>query len=388
MKILVLGCGFIGSGAVRQLVKYSDAEVVAADVDAAKAADMAAKYDAARVKAEAVDIDDHSGFVKFIRKTNPDVVASTVGPFYRNAGKVYKACIEAGKNCVDVCDDIDGVKQAIALHDEAKKAGITIVSGLGDSPGLTNVIAKFCCDQLDSVDDINVLWVAPLSEVGLAQYFHGIHCFAFPHQYVNGKLVEQSGKLTVTFGEPIGMMELMYCDHPEPFTLPLYVNGVKNVVCAGATWPDVPGMSMEAITGFKDLLMEPIKISGAEVAPIDVFSHMAYRMVQQQVEVWKTEGKEYNYGGTIIEVTGLKGGVKTKLTFSGVGRGMSTTPRTLTTVAKMAARGEIKQTGAYAPEGCIAPLDFMKAFTEGLATLKAMPGAAKNEFIVDIVAAE
>ena len=32
---------------------------------------------------------------------------------------------------------------------EAKKAGITIVSGLGDSPGLTNILAKYCCDQLD-----------------------------------------------------------------------------------------------------------------------------------------------------------------------------------------------------------------------------------------------
>jgi len=387
MKILVLGCGVIGSGAVRQLVKYSDAEIVTADVDAAKAAAVSAKYETGRVKAETVDIDDPAGFLKLIRSANPDVVASTIGPFYRNAGKVYKACIEAGKDCVDVCDDIDGVRQAMDLHEEAKKAGVTIVSGLGDSPGLTNIIAKFCCDQLDSVDDINVLWVAPLSEVGLAQYFHGIHCFAFPHQYINGKLVEQAGKVTTEFGEPLGKMELLYCDHPEPFTLPLYVKDVKNVLCAGATWPEIPGLSMEAIAGFGDLLMEPVRLSGAEVTPIEVFSHMAFRMVQRQMEEWKTTGRPYNYGGTIIEVTGLKGGAKSKLTFSGVGRGMSTTPRTLTTVAKMAARGEIKVKGAYAPEGCIDPLDFMKAFSEGLATIKAMPGARENEYVVDIVAA-
>ena len=37
MKILVLGSGIIGAGAVRQLVKYSDAAVVNADIDLAKA---------------------------------------------------------------------------------------------------------------------------------------------------------------------------------------------------------------------------------------------------------------------------------------------------------------------------------------------------------------
>ena len=387
MKILVLGSGIIGSGVVRQLVKYSDAEVVNADIDVSKADALVEKFGANRVKAHKLDIDDHAGFVKFIKQVNPDVVANTIGPFYRNAGKVYRACIEAGKDCCDVCDDIDGIKQAIALDAEAKKAGRLIISGLGDSPGLTNIIAKFCADQLDSVDDINVLWAAPLSEVGLAQYFHGIHCFAFPHQYVNGKLVDLEGKITVEFGPPLGKVELLYCDHPEPFTLPLYIKGVKNVLCAGAAWPEVPGLSMSAIAGFKDQLMQPINVRGTDVTPIEVFSHMAYQRVQEQMKIWKADGTPYNFGGTIIEVMGLKGGKKTKYVFSGVGKSMTTTPRTLASVSKMVAAGQIKVKGAYAAEGCISPLDFMKAFTEGFATLKVMPGKADNEFIVDIVPA-
>lgn len=385
MKILVLGSGIIGAGCVRQLVKYSDAQVVNADIDEAKVKEVAQKYGTDRVTPYRLDIDDHAAFVKFIKEINPDVVASTIGPFYRNAGKVYRACIEAGKSCCDVCDDIDGIKQAIALDAEAKKAGIVIVSGLGDSPGLTNIIAKFCCDQLDSVDDIHVLWAAPLSEVGLAQFFHGIHCFAFPHQYVDGKLVDLDGRITVEFGEPLGKVELYYCDHPEPYSLPLYVKGLKNVLCAGCAWPPVPGMSMEAIAGFKEKLMEPVKLRGIEVLPIEVFSHMAYSMVQEQMKKWKAEGVPYNFGGTIIRVFGKKNGIKTTYTFSGVGKSMTTTPRTLASVAKMVAAGEVKARGAYAAEGCISPLDFMKAFTEGFATIKAMPGEKPNEFIVDIV---
>lgn len=385
MKILVLGSGIIGAGAVRQLVKYSDAAIVNADIDLVKAETVAEKYGKDRVKACRLDIDDHTGFVRFIRDENPDVVASTIGPFYKNAGKVYKACIAAGKDCVDVCDDIDGASQAFAVDDEAKNAGISIVSGLGDSPGLTNIMAKYCCDQLDSVEDINVLWVAPLSEVGLAQYFHGIHCFAFPHQYVNGELVNLDGKITTEFGEPIGKIELLYCDHPEPFTLPRYIKNVRNVICAGAIWPEVPGLSMSAIAGFKGYLMQPVQIRGTEVTPIEVLSHMAFNLVQEQIEKWKAEGREFRYGGTIIEVTGLKGDKKTRLIFSGVGKGMTTTPRTLVTVAKMVAQGKVKVKGAFAPEGCIEPLEFMKAFSEGFATIKTMPGKSENEYIVDIV---
>ena len=173
--------------------------------------------------------------------------------------------------------------------------------------------------------------------------------------------------------------------NPSPYAL--YVKGLKNVLCAGCAWPPVPGMSMEAIAGFKEKLMEPVKLRGMEVLPIEVFSHMAYDMVQEQMRKWKAEGVPYNFGGTIIKVFGLKNGVKTTYTFSGVSRSMTTTPRTLASVSKMVAAGEVKARGAYAAEGCISPLDFMKAFTEGFATIKAMPGKEKNEFIVDIVPA-
>lgn len=385
MKILILGSGIIGEGAVRQLVKYSDAAIVNADINLDRAQDVAEKYGKDRVKACRVDIDDHDRFVQFIKEENPDVVASTIGPFYRNAGKVYKACIAAGKHCVDVCDDIDGVGQAFAVDAEAKKAGITIVSGLGASPGFTNILAKYCCDQLDSVEDINIFWVTPWSEVGLAQYIHGIHCFAFPHQYVNGNLLDLDGKVTVEFGEPIGKIELMYCDHPEPFTLPRYVKGVKNVICAGATWPEVPSLSLGTLAGYKDHLMQPVNVRGAEVAPIEVLSYMSFNLVQEQIARWKVEGREYCYGGIIIEVKGLKSGKKTKMTFSGVGEDMTTTSHALITVAKMVAAGQVSVKGAYAPEGCIDPLDFMKAFSEGLATIKTMPSDKPDEYIVDIV---
>ena len=62
MKILVLGSGIIGAGVVRQLVKYSDAQIVNADIDEAKVNEVAQKYGADRIKAHRLDIDDHAAF--------------------------------------------------------------------------------------------------------------------------------------------------------------------------------------------------------------------------------------------------------------------------------------------------------------------------------------
>ncbi|MDD5647964.1 MAG: hypothetical protein PHY03_03420, partial [Dehalococcoidia bacterium] len=57
----------------------------------------------------------------------------------------------------------------------------------------------------------------------------------------------------------------------------------------------------------------------------------------------------------------------------------------LVTVAKMVAADQVKVKGAYAAEGCVDPQDFMKAFSEGFATIKTMATDKPDEFIVDIV---
>ena len=382
MRIMVLGCGEMGSGVVKQLVKYSDANITAADIDIKKAEELVAKFSSNRVSAQFIDINDHDSLVKSIKDASPDVVASTVGPFYQNAGKVYRGCIDAGVNCVDICDDIAGAKEALSLHEEAKRAGITIISGLGDSPGLTNIIVKYCADKMDHVDDVNILWIAPLSNIGVAQFEHGIYCFAYPHQYVDGKLLAMGGKVTADFPPPIGKIELLYCDHPEPYTIPIYTKGVKNVRCAGAVWPKTP-VPIEDIAGFGAVLTQPIEIEGIKITPIRFLASMFLEMLNEWKKKWEEEGTEYNLGGTRIEVKGEKGGIGTEYVFSGIGQGMSSTPRTLATVAKMVSKGDIKMKGAYAPEGCIDTELFIKDFSGGQFTIKAVPH--KHYHRLDIV---
>jgi len=369
---MVLGCGEMGSSALSQLVKYSDADVVAADINLEKVKKLAKQLGAERVSAQRVDVNDHEGLVKAIKTANPDVVASCIGPFYKHASKVYRAALETSVSCVDLCDDYVAAKEALALNDEAKEAGITIITGVGDSPGLTNLIAKYLADKLDKVDNINLYWMVSRAEfLGSAVIQHALSIYEHPHQYLNGKLVEAKGELVVDFAPPVGRQKVRYCDHPEPYTLPLYIKGVKNVICAGGNWPSLPALDELEVSGANLGLtsQELIKVGKVSITPIEFLTAFILDASRKARKTIEKKGIPA-MGGMRIEVKGERRGGPTEYVFLGIGKMAEGTPRSLTTVAKLLAIGEIKVKGAYPPEGCIDPELFIKEYSGGKLAFK------------------
>jgi saccharopine dehydrogenase-like NADP-dependent oxidoreductase len=84
----------------------------------------------------------------------------TIGPFYKYERKVASACIEAGVNYVSICDDYDAAAEFMELDEEAKQAGVTAITGVGWTPGTTNVFARLAAEQLDEVDEIATAWAS------------------------------------------------------------------------------------------------------------------------------------------------------------------------------------------------------------------------------------
>jgi saccharopine dehydrogenase-like NADP-dependent oxidoreductase len=364
---MVLGCGEMGSSAVSQLVKYSDADVVAADINLEKVKKFAKQLGTDRVSAQYVDVNDHKGLVQAIKAANPDVIASCVGPFYRYAGKVYRAALETSVSCADICDDYIATKEALALNDEAKEAGITIITGLGDSPGLTNIIAKYLADKLDRVDDINLYWMISRAEVlESARAQHGLQSYDHPYQFMNGKLVEAQGEFMVDFAPPVGRQKVRYCNHPEPYTLPLYIKSVKNATVAGGHWPPIPEIDdLEVLGPSLGLISEkPIKVGEISIMPINFLTAFILDASQKARKSLK-EKRFPNVDAMRIEVKGERKGDPIEYVFLGIGKMIDGTPRSLVTGAKLLAKGEIKVKGAYAPEGCIDPKLFIKEYSGG-----------------------
>ena len=209
-KIIALGgAGHIGSCGVRELVKRApEIEVVIADYDLEKAQMLVAEV-GGKASAAQIDATDFKSLVQLIK--GAEVVVSTVGPYYRFGEQVVKAAIAAKTPVVDICDDGDATEQILALDGEAKKAGISVIVGMGCTPGITNLMAKRGADKLDSVDDIDTSWgwtsIDPkmTGSAIIEHYFHAVTGEIIT--YRDGKWIKIpacSNPKSIEFIQPIG----------------------------------------------------------------------------------------------------------------------------------------------------------------------------------------
>jgi lysine 6-dehydrogenase len=236
MRIGVLGgSGDMGSRAVKVLAQQDDVEeVVVLDRDAVGGRALADALHGVRV-AE-VDAEDHRGLVAALRGL--DAVAGALGPFYRFEVPVATAAIEAGVPYVSICDDHDAAAAVLELDAPARERGVPVLTGLGWTPGLTNLAARRLYDELGGLDAVRVFWAGASSDsTGRAVVLHTLHAFDGHVPRVRGGLVEQvpagSALEPVAFPPPLGVVETCHLGHPEPVTLPRFLGGLRRVDLKG-----------------------------------------------------------------------------------------------------------------------------------------------------------
>ena len=362
MQALVLGgTGIMGQAAARDLIKQQQVKKV---ILGSRSADPSKLHDKLRTSEKVslcrIDVNDHEGLVRAIK--DADVVINCVGPFYKTGVTVARAAIEAKVNYVDICDDYDAVTQIFApeIDNAAKEAGITILTGMGSDPGTSNVIAKYYANQLDRVDEVALFWAVSIAESEVnAAWDHCLHMNTgnIP-QYLDGKLEyvqAGTGEETVTFLEPLGTCQIHYVGHPEPLTMPRYIDGVKTVVAKGALLPPWADQLIKEQNESGFLSMEPIEVKGTKVAPYE----LTWRL-------WRTILNNRDKGpiasGIKVVVRGERKGKQVTYTCDMVGKTAPGTGIPASIAAVMLYSGDIKVKGVVAPEGCIDPEKYFAAF--------------------------
>ena len=142
MKILALGgSGGMGRYAVRSLynVKQID-KIYIADVNALSAIEFASNFDT-RVEGFGLDIRNYE--LLKMKMLKVDLVVNTTGPFFKYAEPVLRAAIETSTHYFDICDDWEPTEKMLQMNEEAKKANMTAILGLGASPGLTKYLSTY-----------------------------------------------------------------------------------------------------------------------------------------------------------------------------------------------------------------------------------------------------
>lgn len=154
MKILVLGAGRMGHGAVFDLIHNSvDVErVTVADFDEEKASSVAAAVGSDRVEPRQVNAGSYADVLKLMR--GHDSVISCVNYWYNVS--LSKAAIEAGANFCDLGGNNYVVDEQLALDVDAKTAGINIIPDCGLAPGMVSILAMHGAAKFDRVDEIHI----------------------------------------------------------------------------------------------------------------------------------------------------------------------------------------------------------------------------------------
>lgn len=154
MKILVLGAGRMGHGAVYDLVHNSPEveAVTVADFDLAKAEEVAKKVGGDKVSAKRIDVSNYSDAVEIMREH--DSAISCVNYWYNV--ELSKAAIETTTNFCDLGGNNYIVDEQLALDEEAKNAGISIIPDCGLAPGMVSVLAMHGANRFDETEEIHI----------------------------------------------------------------------------------------------------------------------------------------------------------------------------------------------------------------------------------------
>ncbi len=350
----------MGRVATYLLAKHGNAEVCVADRSEegsrTAAEEINKRIGKQLVTSRRADVENESELRHSMRDV--DIVVNCVGPYYKYGIGTIKTAISAGVKYADICDEYVAAKEIIKLDNDAKKARTTILTSLGSSPGLSNIQVQFSARQMDSVRDVHIAWTSSQTDrFGPSVMKHSLHCYNTPHQFLNGQLVQVppfSGRQIVEFPAPVGKVDVVYFDHPEVLTIPLYVKGVKNVTVRGGIYPgDIHDLIESWVKTGVDL-MDTYDVDGTKVAAVDFLTAVSMKIMQSKKDIPAVAAQR-------IEVVGSVGGRDVTHVHASVGTMTSGTVLPLFIGTMMLGEGKIKEHGVLPPDA-IDPNMFFEEF--------------------------
>ncbi|HXH69685.1 MAG TPA: saccharopine dehydrogenase C-terminal domain-containing protein [Pyrinomonadaceae bacterium] len=154
MKILVLGAGRMGHGAVFDLARNSSEveAVTVADADFEKAQIVAENVKSAKVSAIQLDVSDYEKCAAVMCRH--EAAISCVNYWYNL--ELSKAAIETKTNFCDLGGNNYVVDEQLALDEEARKANINIIPDCGLAPGMVSILAMYGANRFDETEKIHI----------------------------------------------------------------------------------------------------------------------------------------------------------------------------------------------------------------------------------------
>jgi saccharopine dehydrogenase-like NADP-dependent oxidoreductase len=236
------------------------------------------------------------------------LVANFAGPFYHGSTAIARAAMRAGVPYVDICDDVEGIRPILALDAEARTGGVALITGAGNSPGSSNLMAKRLLELYPEIDGIRIVWVVGDTDPGgLAPLRHMLHMAVAPCPvWRDGAFVDEPGFVPSTARvhdlPEIGQIAAYNTAHSEPITLARAFPELRHISVQGALLPAWANEVFSALGrigfGYGDLEVE---VDGRAVDPPEVL----WKMLWARHHARRRDGDRR--GLTVVQVQGLSG---------------------------------------------------------------------------------
>lgn len=367
MKILILSCGAVASDVAHRLLAAEPGlELTVADLDGERAAELAAELGLPAGHGRRVDVSEPDSLSALLDGT--DLVFNGVGPYYRFGLTVARAAVAAGAHYVDICDEYDVARAIVTdteLDAEAQRRGLTVMTGMGSSPGLSNLLGAWVVNQLDEVDTLDFVLGLPLIvDLGTTINAHMLHSLSGTvTQWADGEYVEVPAWSDPREIELLGRggRHAFSCwGHPEAVTLPRYFPHVRRAT-SRFSWFHPEGNDLYQALDRWGFASDDA-VAGVDVTPRRLTAAlMSSDRGRDAMSVdWRGMAPVNVWH---VAASGTKDGVGTQVVIEAEldlaaerpagGAALTAIPATLGLLALV--RGDITRRGVVAPEACLDP---------------------------------
>lgn len=388
MRIAVIGAGAMGQWAVKELGMTPQVEsIVVGDIDPARAASVAEEKGGGKAEGRLVDASDETHASLGEALAGCDAMINATQHFWNL--NVMQAAAALGVHYTDMGGLFHVTRRQLALDDLFRQKGVTAVVAMGGAPGVTNILAKYGAERLDTVEEAQALcgnvdrtdwsaydgWVPPYSLETLCDEFS----VAAP-QYIDGGWDESINggdrPELIDFGQPAGLLEAHHTIHSEPVT---FLHTWKDRGLRSATFKLSLPAELTAQMRFLDRIgmtrTDEVEVKGVGVRPRDVLLKVVSELPRPGAEV-VLDDVDYLLGvvrgrrdGRLVEwrVRAVVPANKEH----GAGGGDVDTGIPPAIVATMLASGEIAGPGVFVPEQVVPCEEFFRRFARWGVTVDA-----------------
>lgn len=366
MRIALLGAGRMARGALHEYLRHADVKsVVVADRSPAALKAFRPHARDPRVRFAQLDAKDHVAVRALLR----DCDAALSAMHYGLNPALTRLAIETRTHLVDLGGNNDIVRDQLALDDQARAAGVSVIPDCGLAPGLASMLVAWGMRHLPWAREVRIrVGGLPLEPKEPLRYERLFNVEGLINEYVEPPLVLRDGRRFdaqplgdvegVEFAPPVGTLEAFNTSGGVSTLIDTYGDRLRTLDYKTLRYPG-HAAAMRWLFELGLMSSAPVDVDGTSIVP----RHLLARAIERAVP-------ECARDRTLVRVTFAGDGRSHALdindTFdeaTGLTSMMRTTAFPAVTASLMQARGQARA-GVQPQERVLDPDSYVSAIAD------------------------